>query len=166
MKLALIVAMTETRVIGRDNRLPWHISDDLKRFKQLTLGHPIIMGRKTFESIGRPLPGRTNIVLSRQKDYKAEGIQVVPTLDAALELAAKEHPAKAFIIGGHDLFKMALPQADYLYLTIIHYPFEGDVYFPEFSLQNDYTVIDKSEHVSSNTPPLHYTNVTAERRRV
>ncbi|MEX2470218.1 MAG: dihydrofolate reductase, partial [Pseudohongiellaceae bacterium] len=113
MKLALICAMARNRVIGRNNSLPWHLSADLKYFKRVTMGSPIIMGRKTFESIGRPLPGRTNIVVTRQSDYRAEGVRVVDSLEAAVALAEKvafiDGSEEAFVIGGAGLYREALP---------------------------------------------------------
>lgn len=144
MKLSLVVAISENKVIGRDNKLPWHLSADLKRFKNLTTGHPIIMGRKTYDSIGRALPNRTNIVITRDKDYQVEGIHVAHSLDEALEIA-KNSPGseESFVIGGAQIFTEALPFADKLYLTIIHKNVEGDVYFPDYSMFK--TVISREE---------------------
>lgn len=131
MRVSMIVAMSENRTIGRDGDLPWRLPDDLKRFKRLTMGHAIIMGRKTFDSIGRPLPGRTNIVLSRDPAYRADGVDVVDSLDAALSLAAEREGAdEAFIIGGAALFDLGLPRADRIYLTAVHANVDGDVFFP------------------------------------
>ena len=129
-KLALIAAMAKNRVIGRDNTLPWRLSDDLKRFKALTLGHPIIMGRKTWDSLGRPLPGRENIVISRQTDLRIEGAQVFSSLEAVLAHCAAQ--PIAFIIGGGQLYTQSLPLADTLYLTEVDTQVDGDAYFPEF----------------------------------
>lgn len=131
--MSLIVAMTENRVIGVENRLPWNIPEDLKRFKKITSGHPIIMGRKTYESIGRPLPGRTNIVITRQKDYRAEGVIACSSLREALDWANRAPGSdEIFVIGGGEIFKQALPLTDRIYLTIVEWPFEGDAYFPDF----------------------------------
>jgi dihydrofolate reductase len=128
-RLTLIVAMDRQRVIGKDNRLPWHISEDLRRFKALTMGHPIIMGRKTFESIGRVLPGRVNIVVSRQPDYSApKEVCVVASIAAALKAAADAQ--EVFVIGGRALYEAALGQADRLYVTEVDGHFAGDTYFP------------------------------------
>ncbi len=134
MKLAILAAMTDDWVIGKQGRLPWRLPEDLARFKQLTLGHPLIMGRKTWESLPKkPLPGRTNVVLSRQADYVAPGALVTASLAEALsKLGAEAEPA--FVIGGAELFQEALPLADSMLLTLIHHPFEGDVFFPEFSM--------------------------------
>jgi dihydrofolate reductase len=127
--VSLIVAMDRDRVIGAGGRLPWHIPEDLKRFRQLTLGHHVIMGRKTWQSIGRALPGRTNIVLTRQPGFRAEGVQVVSSLEDALRLAAGD--AEVFVIGGGELYAQALPLADRLYITEVRGEFAGDTWFPE-----------------------------------
>jgi dihydrofolate reductase len=132
-KLSLIVAMTESRVIGVNNHLPWNIPEDLKRFRQITAGHPIIMGRKTYESIGKPLPKRTNIVITRDKSYRVEGGAVVHSFEEALEWARRSDGAEeVFVIGGSEIFKLAIPIAYRIYLTVVHWPFEGDTFFPTF----------------------------------
>jgi len=135
MKLSIVVAMSENRVIGIKNQLPWKIPEDLKRFKEITWGHPVIMGRKTFESIGRLLPGRENIILSRQVDCSIAGGLSFSSLDKALEHCKKENSEKGevFIIGGAEIYRMAIQQVDRIYLTMIHKSFEGDAFFPEFS---------------------------------
>lgn len=123
--------MAPNRVIGVDNRLPWRLPDDLKRFRELTTGHTIVMGRKTWDSIGRPLPGRQSVVVSRQRDFHAPGAQVAASLAAALELATLPDPI--FVIGGEALYREALPMATQLYFTEIERHFAGDAHFPEFS---------------------------------
>lgn len=128
MKIALIVAMASNRAIGLGGQMPWHLSADLKKFKQITMGSPILMGRKTYESIGRPLPGRTNIVISRNPSYKQPGCLVFNDLDKALASCADAE--QAFIIGGADLYQSTLPIADTIYLTQIHSEFPGDTFFP------------------------------------
>lgn len=128
MKLSIIAAMGANRVIGSGNKLPWHMPADLKHFKAVTMGKPVIMGRKTWESIGRPLPGRRNVVVTRSRSYKAEGTEVVHSLDEAVDLVRPSE--EAFVIGGAELFAQALPRADRLYLTMIDHPFQGTVYFP------------------------------------
>lgn len=130
--LALIVAVAANGVIGKDNQLPWHIPEDLKWFKENTLGKPVIMGRKTWDSIGRPLPKRPNIVVTRQTDWRAEGAHAAHSLDEALELAAKLAPEaeELMVIGGNALFAEALPRAGRLYLTEIRRAYEGDTVFP------------------------------------
>ncbi|MGR8935188.1 MAG: dihydrofolate reductase [Gammaproteobacteria bacterium] len=129
MRISLIVAMADNRVIGIDNRMPWHLSADLKKFKALTMGKAIVMGRKTYESIGRPLPGRENAIISRDKLFTAPGCRVFASMDAALS-HFRNHE-EVFIIGGSSLYAEMLPFADTLYLTRIHRNFCGDTFFPE-----------------------------------
>ena len=139
--ISLIVAHDENRVIGYENDMPWHLPGDLAYFKRTTMGKPIIMGRKTFESIGRALPGRLNIVITRNSDYAAEGITTVSNLSQAIELAKKEH-AEIMIIGGGQIFVEALPLAERLYITEIHHQFPGDTYFPAYA---DWHEVSSSE---------------------
>lgn len=126
--LTLIVAYSTNRVIGRDNTLPWKLPGDLAHFKRSTLGHPIIMGRKTWDSLGRPLPGRSNIVISRNPDFSAAGATVVPTLEAAI--AACGDVQEAFVIGGAQIYAQALPMAQRVLATEVHADVEGDAFFP------------------------------------
>ena len=128
-RIALIAAMTEDRVIGRNGTIPWDLPEDRRHFRELTMGHPVIMGRKTFESIGRLLPGRTTIILSRQRDFRAEECLVVHDLNAALMAASAN--SEIFICGGGELYREALPRAVRLYLTMVHIPVDGDTFFPE-----------------------------------
>lgn len=125
--ISIIVAVAQNGVIGCHNRLIWHISEDLKRFKTLTTGHPVIMGRKTYESIGRPLPNRRNIVVSRNADLTIEGVEVVASLERAIEMCENDDP---FVIGGGEIYRAALPLADRLYLTQVDQSPEGDTFFP------------------------------------
>ena len=138
--LSLIVAMSTNRVIGINNALPWHLPNDLKYFKQVTMGKPIIMGRNTFESIGRPLPGRRNIVITRNPDYQAEGIDVVSSLDAAIQLGEDicliDGHEEVMVIGGAQIYELTLPQADRLYITHVDAEIEGDAFFPEVDWQH------------------------------
>ena len=127
---SLVVARARNGVIGRDNRLPWRLPADLAYFKRVTMGHPVIMGRRTWESIGRPLPGRHNIVVTHNTDYKAEGATVVDSLDAAWRAAGAVD--EACVIGGTSLFAEALPQADRIHLTEVEADVEGDTWFPPF----------------------------------
>ncbi len=143
MAIALIAAMAENHVIGRDNQLPWRLSADLQHFRALTMGKPIVMGRKTRESIGRPLPGRHNIVITRDPDYRAEGYTVVHSIDAALEAAGHEH--EVMIMGGAELYRQTIDQAGRLYLTLVKTRVEGDVRFPEI----DATQWRETERVSA-----------------
>ncbi|NQV48242.1 MAG: dihydrofolate reductase [Rhodospirillaceae bacterium] len=130
MLVSLIVAMADNRVIGLDGKLPWHIPAELKLFKETTLGKPIIMGRKTWESLGRPLPGRDNIVITRNPGYRAEGAKVAGDLDSALRLAGGCD--EAMIIGGAEIYNLALDRVDRMYLTEVHLMPEGDAQFPYF----------------------------------
>jgi len=132
MIISIIVAMDEQRGIGKEGRLPWHLSADLKRFKSLTMGHYLIMGRKTFESIGRPLPGRTMIIITRNRSYAAEGCLIAASLKAAMAIAEERGESEAFIAGGGEIFTQALPLADRIYLTLVHAVVEADVFFPEY----------------------------------
>lgn len=132
MKISLIAAMAKNRVIGRQGEIPWKIPGEQKLFKKITLGHAVIMGRKTYESIGRPLPGRTNIVVTRQKQYQAQGCTVVHDLSSALNHCPEDED-EAFICGGGQLYHEALPMADHIYLTVIPREIAGDTYFPDIS---------------------------------
>ncbi len=129
MLISIIVAMAKNRVIGRDNQLPWHLPSDLQRFKQLTMGHPLLMGRRTFESIGQPLPGRRTIVLSRNPEYRAANCEMATNIKTAILLA---RPAEVlFICGGVEIYRQALPLVERIYLTELDTDIEGDTYFPE-----------------------------------
>lgn len=132
--LSIVVAASENFVIGAGNNLPWKLSGDLQRVKKLTMGHHLIMGRKTYESIGRPLPGRTTVIISRQKDYAPEGCIVVSSLSEALKIAATD--SEPFIFGGGEIFKQAMPLADKIYFTKVHTHIEGDTHFPQ--IDSDY----------------------------
>ncbi len=133
-KLTILVAKSENNVIGNDNELIWHLPNDLKRFKQLTTGHPIIMGRKTYESIGKPLPNRTNIVITRNREWNPEGVLVVNSLTEAIE-KGRELDAEIYIIGGGNIYEQAMDWADVLEVTEVHQSFEGDTKFPEIDLK-------------------------------
>ncbi|MCX7170427.1 MAG: dihydrofolate reductase [Proteobacteria bacterium] len=152
----------ENRVIGNGNALPWRLPEDLKRFKALTHGHPVIMGRKTWESLGRPLPGRTNIVISRRADLHAPGATPVGSLEAALAAAAATGTDEAFIIGGAEIYGQALPLADRLQLTEIDRDYAGDVFFPKFDRAAWHETARAAQHAEAG---LAYTFVTYERAR-
>jgi dihydrofolate reductase len=128
MRLTAVVAATENDVIGRDNGMPWHLPADLRHFRAITLGHPVLMGRRTFEAIGRPLPGRRNLVLTRSPDFAAPGVDVVHSLDAAI--AAAGDVPELMVIGGAALYTMALPRAERVHLTRLHMTLDGDAHFP------------------------------------
>jgi len=132
--ISLIWAMDENRVIGYRNQLPWRLPEDLKFFKRVTMGHPIMMGRKTFESIGKPLPGRENIIVTRDESYQKEGCAVMNSIEDFMSYA-KGKEEEIFVIGGAEIFKEVLPEADKLYLTMIHHQFEGDTFFPVFDIE-------------------------------
>ncbi len=138
-KLAMIWAMSDNRVIGRDNDLPWRLSADLKYFKAMTLGKPVIMGRRTFESIGRPLPGRTNIVITRRAGYQPEGVIVVNDVETALAVgrraAQQEGAEEVMVIGGAEIYALLLDQAQRLYITEVHREYQGDAFFPDFAME-------------------------------
>lgn len=132
-RVSILVAYDQNRAIGFGNKLPWHLPADLKRFKALTMGHHIVMGRKTYESIGKPLPGRMNVVVTRELGYRAEGSIVVDTLERGLEVAQSD--SEIFIIGGAQIFVQMLPFCDRQYATEIHAAFEADTYFPQSDAQ-------------------------------
>ena len=131
MKISLIVAMATNRIIGINKQMPWHLSADLKKFKQITLGNPILMGRKTHESIGRALPGRRNLVISRNGDYQPAGCEVFNDIQQAI--TSCENAQELFVIGGASFYESMLPHADFIYLTEIHQIFTGDTSFPEIN---------------------------------
>ncbi len=143
MNPTLIAAMAQNRVIGKNNDLIWHLPDDLKRFKALTKGHHVIMGRKTYESMNRPLPHRVNIVITRQKDFKADGCIIVSNLSEALQKA--EGDAQPFIIGGGEIYKQALDVAQTIELTLVKAIYEGDTYFPEID-EKKWELVEKEHH--------------------
>jgi dihydrofolate reductase len=153
MRLSAIVAMATNRCIGRNNTLPWRLPADLKRFKQLTLGHTLIMGRKTYESIGRPLPGRTTLVVTRQRDYAPEGVQVAHSLEEALELARGD---EVFIAGGADLYRQTLERVRRLYLTRIDREYAGDTFFPELDLPTWRLLAEEHHPATDTTPPFSF----------
>lgn len=157
--LTLIAAVARNSVIGRDNALPWKLPEDLKRFKALTTGHPIVMGRKTWESLGRPLPGRHNIVITRDVAYRAEGATVVGSLPEALKAAGDT--AELFVIGGAEIYRLALPLANRLQLTEIDADFDGDTVFPTFA-QSDWKETARERH-HSDAAGFDYAFVTYQR---
>lgn len=158
--VALIVAMARNGVIGADNRIPWHLPDELKMFKRLTMGHHIVMGRKTFESIGRLLPGRTHVIVTRQADYVVPGAIIAHSLDDALNAAARD--SVVFVIGGAELFREALPIADRLHLTIVDAEPEGDVYMPPIDFSR-WREVSRETHPPDERHAHGYTYVLYER---
>ena len=146
--ISLVFAIAENGVIGRDGVIPWHLPDDLRRFKEITTGHTIVMGRKTFESIGKPLPGRHSVVLTRDREYEACGATVVHNLEDALSYGAGED--EVFVIGGAELFSQALPRANRVYLTTVHAEVAGDTTFGEFE-ESGWELIEEEYHDSDST---------------
>jgi dihydrofolate reductase len=161
MKISMIVAMAEDRVIGLDNKMPWHLPGDLKFFKRVTLGKPVIMGRKTYQSIGRPLPGRTNIVLTRDKDLQIEGVTCVQTVEQALALV--QDAAEVMVIGGATIYQQFLPQASRLYLTFIDLKVAGDTQFPDYQAVAKWREIEREAHLADEKNSSNYQFVTLER---
>jgi dihydrofolate reductase len=154
MKIALIVAASQNNVIGLDNQLPWHLPEDLKYFKAVTMGKPILMGRKTYDSIGRPLPGRANIVLTRDADWTAQGVEVVNDLDSAIAVSEKACKAagvdELMIIGGEQIYRKFLPVANKLYLTKVEAEIEGDAFFPAIDSNQWQQVAEKTPEKAGN----------------
>lgn len=158
--ISLIVVHDLNRVIGQDNKMPWHIPNELAYFKEKTIGKAIVMGRSTFESIGRPLPGRLNIVITRNTSYDTKGVTVVHSIEEAIEVANKHHE-EVMIIGGEQIFKEVLPYADLLYITLIEHEFEGDTFFPSY--EQDWEAISTSEQHSTDSG-LKYTYMLYKRK--
>jgi len=162
--VSLLVAMDLKRGIGKDNRLPWHLSDDLKQFKRLTMGHHMILGRKTYESIGKPLPGRTTILLTHRPDFQPDGCLVAHSLEEALSIARERGESEVFIIGGGQVFAQALPLADRIYLTRVHARVEADVYFPSFD-ETQWIEIERSDYPADSKNQFAFTFQLFEKRQ-
>ena len=163
MKLSLIAALATNDVIGRDNQVPWHLPTDLRRFKELTMGHHLVMGRKTFDSVGRPLPGRTTVVITRSNDWSADGVAVVHSLEDALRVAANAGESEVFIAGGAEIYELAMHRADRMYLTRVHAEVEGDTFFPEFDDVSEWRLVD-AEHCEADERNLYpFSFLTYER---
>jgi len=161
MKISMIAAMAEDRIIGLDNKMPWHLPADLQFFKRVTLGKPVIMGRKTYQSIGRPLPGRKNIVLTRDSDLCIEGVECVQTLEQAVALVGDID--ELMIIGGATIYEQFLPQADRLYLTFIELKTAGDTQFPDYNAQAQWHEVEREAHLQDKKNPHNYQFVTLDR---
>lgn len=166
MRVSLVVAVAENGVIGKDNELPWRLSGDLKMFKALTMGKPLIMGRRTFESIGRPLPGRTSIVLTRDASFEAEGIVIAGDRDGALRLAeqacARTGADEAMVIGGADIFDLFMGAADRLYLTEVHMAPDGDTFFPAVD-PAEWREVSRERHAAREGESSDYSFVVLDR---
>lgn len=160
VKISLIVAAATNNVIGRDGRLPWHLAEDLKRFKRLTTGKPIIMGRDTYESIGKPLPDRRNIVVSSREDLEIDGCEVVATPDDALKLTAGAE--EVMVIGGGKIYEQMLPMADRIHLTRVHASVDGDTYIPEIS-EDEWKVVDEENFPADESGQYGFSFITLDR---
>lgn len=155
--IKIIVATSKNKVIGNNNKLIWKLSSDLKRFKELTTGHPVVMGRKTYESIGRPLPNRRNIIITRNLEYRVDDCEIVSSLDEALLLTKND----CFIIGGGEIYKQSLEVADKIYLTLVHEELEGDTTFPE--LGKEWATIDTKYFESDDKNEYNYSFIEYDR---
>lgn len=167
MKCSMIVAMSENRVIGINNKLPWYLPNDLKYFKQVTMGKPIIMGRKTYESIGKPLPGRANIVITRNTQWQAEGVKVAHSLEQAIALAEAisniDGQSEVMIIGGDQIYKACLPQVDRVYLTKVHAEVQGDAWFPEVDWSS-WQEVGREDFQAEGANPYDYSFIVYDRQ--
>ncbi len=162
MKLAIIVATDEQGLIGRDNDLPWRLSADLQHFKRVTMNKPIVMGRRTHESIGRPLPGRQNIVITGSRDFQASGCDVVHSLEEALALCQGQE--EVMIMGGASLYQQTLPLADKLYLTLVHARLDGDTWFPDWS-SDEWDCVSREDHPADEKNDYDYSFLSYQRIR-
>ena len=163
MNIALVVAASENNVIGKNNQLLWRLPNDMKFFKNTTWGMPVIMGRKTFDSLGKPLAGRTNIVITRQENWQAPGTQIVKTLEDALAAAADTDAKEAFVIGGGEIYKLALPLAQRIYLTRVHTTVEGDTYFPVID-EKDWELLSRLDFPADDKHAYSYSFLVLQRR--
>lgn len=160
--VTIIAAVGRNRALGKDNDLIWHLPADLRRFKSLTRGHHVIMGRKTFESLGKPLPKRTNVIVSRNPDYRAEGCIVVNSLEKALEIAQSD--PNPFILGGAEIYRQALSFADHMDLTFVHEEFEADAFFPEFDPE-EWELMGREDFDKDDENPFDYSFVQYKKRK-
>ena len=162
MRLSAIVAMSENQVIGKDNQLPWHLPADLAHFKKITMGKPILMGRKTFQSIGKVLPGRCNVIVTHDTAFQANGCVIANSIGTAL--AAVSYSDEAFVIGGALLFRQMLSRIQRLYLTLIHQDFEGDTFFPEINL-SEWIEIQRIDHLADEKNRYAYSFITLDKQK-
>jgi len=162
MRISLIVAISENKVIGHEGGLPWHLSADLRRFKRLTMGHHLVMGRKTFESIGRLLPGRTTVVLTRNADYRIEGAVIASDFGSAIANVAGDD--ELFVVGGQEIYRLALPHVDRMYLTAVHATVEGDTHFPDIGW-DDWDLIEDERFAADEKNDYDYSFRVLERVR-
>ena len=164
MTVSIIAALSANNVIGRNNRLPWHVSADLKRFKSLTLGHHLLIGRRTFESLDRPLPGRTIVVITRDPNFAADGVLTAPSVERAIDVARLD--PELFIGGGAQIFEQTIHRAERMYLTRIHAEIEGDAFFPEFDDVTEWNLVDVEHHEADDKNDYPYSFLTYQRGAV
>lgn len=162
--ISFIVAMDDNRVIGKDNELPWHLPEDLKNFKRVTMGHPIVMGRKTFESIGRALPGRENIIITRNPSFSRDDCTVFYQIEDLLSYCKQKPEEEFFVIGGAEIFKQLLREVGRLYITIIHEDFQGDTFFPEIDM-NEWQLTSTEKGLKDEKNPYDYEFTVYERKQ-
>jgi dihydrofolate reductase len=160
-RVSIIAAVATNGVIGRANGLPWHLAGDLKWFKALTLGHHMIMGRRTFDSVGKPLPGRTTVVITHDASYSPPGVIVTPTIEQAFEIAAADD--EPFICGGAEIYRQTLHRATRMYITRVHAEVEGDTFFPEFDDVNEWKLVDREDFESDDKNDYAYSFLTYDR---
>lgn len=163
MQIFAIIAMSDNRVIGKQNQLPWHLPADLQHFKQLTMGKPILMGRRTYESIGKALPGRCNVVITHDVHFQAPGCVVANAIDTAL--AAVSYSEEVFVIGGAILLQQLMSRISRFYVTLIHHPFDGDTFFPELN-HHEWVETEHINHPADEKNPYPYSFITFERKTV
>ncbi|HET8797552.1 MAG TPA: dihydrofolate reductase [Thermoanaerobaculia bacterium] len=163
MRLSILAALTSNGVIGRDSALPWRQSTDLKRLKSLTMGHHVIMGRVTFDTVGKPLPGRANIIITRREGLEIGGATVVHSLEEAIRIAAAAGESEAFVLGGAEIYAQALHRADRMYLTRIHAELEGDAFFPEFDDVSEWRLTDAEHFEADEKNEYPYSFLTYDR---
>lgn len=163
MNLSMIAALSSNNVIGRGGQIPWRQSTDLKRLKAMTMGHHVIMGRKTFETLSKPLPGRTNVVITRLSDYAPEGVTVVHSLEEAVQLAARAGESEAFIAGGAEIYQQSMHRADRMHLTRVHADVEGDTFFPDFDDVSEWRLADSEHFEADEKNQYPYSFLTYER---
>lgn len=163
MKESIVAAVSENNVIGKEGKIPWHLPEDLKRFKQITDGHCVIMGRKTFESIGKPLRNRTNIVVTSSKEYGAKGVVVADSLEKAFKTAEQLGEEEVMIAGGERIYEEALPGANRIYLTRVHERIDGDRVFPQLNMAQ-WKVVEREYHEKDENNPLSFSFLVLERK--
>ncbi|WJE54767.1 dihydrofolate reductase [Bacillus cereus] len=157
MIISFMVAMDENKVIGKDNKLPWHLPSELQYVKKTTMGHPLIMGRKNYEAIGRPLPGRRNIIVTRNMNYHVEGCEIAQSVEEVFELCKNEE--EIFIFGGAQIYELFLPYVNKLYITKIHHSFEGDTFFPEMNMKEWKEVFVEKGVTDEKNPYTYYYHI-------